>query len=58
MIDFSLFYEYLNDADMERAQAADKAWREKMEARQEQAFRKIMAMLIAKTGFGRFFSWL
>lgn len=57
-IDFPLFFEYINDEDAARAAAAEKTWQRKVEAKQEQTLRKIMARLIAKSGVGRFLSWL
>lgn len=57
-IDFPLFFEYINDEDATRAAAAEKTWQRKVEAKQEQTLRKIMARLITKSGVGRFLSWL
>lgn len=53
-IDFPLYYEYINDADMELAMECDRRWRAKVEARQEREFFRIIARLLATVGVRRF----
>lgn len=50
-MDFSMFYEYLDDADLERAHEAELKW-------QERQYRRIMRKLITRAGITRLFSWL
>ncbi len=47
-------FEYINDADMANAMAAEKKWRAKVEARQERQFRKIISQVLVRVGIGRF----
>lgn len=51
MIDFELYFEYINDADMERAHAAELKL-------QERRFRTIISAVIRAGGISRFLSWL
>ncbi len=55
---FRLFYEYINDADLERAMAAEAAWIKKQEARQAKNFGNIVRKLITQAGIQRLFTWL
>ena len=52
-----LGFEYLNDADMERALEADRKWRAKQEARQAKNYGRIIRKILDNVGIQRFMSW-
>lgn len=58
MIDFTMGFEYLNDADMRIARAAEAKWRAMVERRQEKQFRRLVDKLIIRSGITRLMSWL